>query len=200
VAKATAAPLFTVWPDQANLMVIAVDGFTADVSFDGALSSDEDNDALEFFWAKDDEGTPFASGVMATNGLDVGFHSVTLLVRDAESSSSDELWIEVVTLDDAVDELYGVLIESEIPRKDKRPLLATLDRVWNSFEDGRLKVGVRQLEAFQKKVMAQVSGKNPETSRRLIRASQQIIDAVESYLEQNHESPPHGGKGDDRKK
>ena len=200
LAKAIAAPLFTVWPDQTNLMVIAVDGLMTEVSFDGSLSSDEDNDALEFLWAKDDDGTPFASGVMATNGLDVGFHSVTLLVNDEESSGSDELWIEVITLGDAVDELYGVVIESEIPRKDKRPLLATLDRVWNSFEDSRLKVGVRQLEVFQKKVLAQVSGKNPETARRLIRASQQIIDAVESYLEQNHESPSHGGKGDDRKK
>ena len=200
VAKAIAAPLFTVWPDQTNLMVIAVDGLMTEVSFDGSLSSDEDNDALEFLWAKDDDGTPFASGVMATNGLDVGFHSVTLLVKDEESSGSDELWIEVITLGDAVDELYGVVIESDIPRKDKRPLLATLDRVWNSFEDGRLAVGVRQLEVFQKKVLAQVSGRNPETARRLIRASQQIIDAVESYLEQNHESPSHDGKGDDRKK
>ena len=200
LAKAIAAPLFTVWPDQTNLMVIAVDGLTAEVSFDGSLSSDEDNDALEFLWAKDDEGIPFASGVLATNGLEVGFHSVALLVNDAESSGADELWIEVITLEDAVDELYGVVIESDIPRKDKRPLLATLDRVWNSFEDGRLAVGVRQLEVFQKKVLAQVSGKDPETARRLIRASQQIIDAVESYLEQNHESPSHDGKGDDRKK
>jgi len=200
VAKAMAAPLFTVWPDQTNLMVIAVDGLAADIRFDASLSSDADNDALAFLWSKDDEGTPFAAGVMTTNAVEVGAHSVVLLASDAAASGTDTLWIEVITLEDAVDEVYWMLLESDVVRKDKRPLLTTLDRVWNSFDDGRLKAGVRQLEAFQKKVHAQVSGRHPALARRLIGTSQQIIDAVESYLEQNPAEPPHGGKGDGKKK
>ena len=133
---------------------------------------------------------------MVTNSFEVGFHTITLVVSDEQAVGSDTLLVEIITLGDAVDELYGVLIESEIDRKHKRPLLATLERVWESFEDGRLKAGVRQLRAFQLKVRAQVSPKHSALGRRLIGASQQIIDAVEFYLEANEETPDDDkGKG-----
>jgi hypothetical protein len=201
VARAVASPLFTVWPDQTNLLIIAVDGLAADVQLDGSLSSDQDNDALSFLWAKDEEGTPFASGAMTTNRLEVGLHAVSLIVNDGQATDAATLLVEVISLEDSLDELYGVLIESELGRKEKRPLLATLDRVWDSFDEGRMAVGARQLQAFQQKVRAQASHKHPDLALRLINVSEQIIDAVEAFLQQNPDRPHHtgGGKGDSRK-
>lgn len=199
LAKVMVEPDFMVWPDQTNVMVIAVDGLAMDVVLDGSLSSDEDGNVLTHLWAKNDEGAPFASGPVVTNLLEVGFHTITLVVDDGKLTDSDVVYIEVLTLEDAVDELYGVLIESEMTRKDKRPLLATLDRVWHSIIDGRYNAAAKQLRAFQQKVRAQVAGKNVETGQRMVSVAQQIIDAINAYLE-HHDEPRQDDKGKDRKR
>lgn len=199
VAQIVIEPRFNVWPDQTNVMVIAVDGLAMDVILDGSLSSDEDGDSLTYLWAKDDEGAPFASGAVVTNSLEVGFHTVTLVVDDGKLTGSDSVFVEVITLEDAVDELYGVLIESEIPRKDKRPLLATLDHVWNSIVDGRFNAAAKQLRAFQQKVNAQLTGDNAETGKRMWNVAQHIIDSIHDYLE-HHDEPWRDDKGKGGKK
>ncbi len=198
-AEVMVEPDFMVWPDQTNVMVIAVDGLATDVILDGSLSSDEDGDVLSYLWAKDDQGAPFAAGAMVTNSLEVGFHTVTLIVDDGKLTGSDTVVIEVVSLEDALDELYGVLIESEIPRKDKRPLLATLDRVWDSIIEGRYNAAAKQLRAYQQKVRAQLTGKNAETGKRMENVAQQMIDAINDYLE-HHDEPWQDDKGKGGKK
>ncbi len=199
VVQIVIEPRFNVWPDQTNVMVIAVDGLAVDVILDGSLSSDEDGDSLTYLWAKDDEGAPFASGAVVTNSLEVGFHTVTLVANDGKLTGSDSVFVEVITLEDAVDELYGVLIESEIPRKDKRPLLATLDHVWNSIVDGRFNAAAKQLRAFQQKVNAQLTGKNAEAGKRMRSVAQHIIDSIHDYLE-HHDEPWRDDKGKGGKK
>ena len=193
LAKIEIEPPYNVWPDQTNLMAIAVNGLEADLILDGSLSSDEDGDVLAFAWTRNDEGATFALGVLTTNTFEVGFHDVTLVVDDGKITGSATVNLEVLTLEDAVDELYGVLVESEIPRKDKRPLLTTLGRVWDSFNDGRLNSGAKQLRAFQQKARAQLDGNNADAGRRMVHVAQQIIDAINDYLV-DHEEPWRDGK------
>lgn len=189
LAKAVISPLFTVWPDQTNLMVIAVNGESAKVVFDATLSSDADGDALSYYWTVDDEGSPFANTVMATNSLQVGSPLVTLLVSDGQSENSEQLQVEVIDLTEALDEVYGAIIESELLRKDKRPLLTTLGSAMDAFDAGQLKAGTAKLRAFQQKVRAQASAQFPELAQRLVDAAGQIITAVEAYRA-NHDDPP----------
>ena len=189
VAKAVISPLFTVWPDQTNLMVIAVDGESAEVVFDATLSFDADGDALSYYWTVNDEGSPFANTVVATNSLQVGSPLVTLLVFDGKAENSEMLQVEVIDLSEALDEIYGAIIESELLRKDKRPLLATLGSAMDGFDAGRLKAGAATLRAFQQKVRAQASAQFPELAQRLVDAANQIITAVEVYRA-NHDDPP----------
>lgn len=189
VAQAVISPLFTVWPDQTNFMVISVDGEFADVVFDATLSFDADGDALSYFWTVDDEGSPFANTVVATNSLPVGSPLVTLLVFDGKAESSEMLQVEVIDLTEALDEIYGVIIESELLRKDKRPLLTTLGSAMDAFDAGQLKAGAAKLRAFQQKVRAQVKGQFPELAQRLVDAAGQIIAAVEAYRA-DHDDPP----------
>lgn len=188
IAKALATPIFTVWPDQTNLMVVAVNGYSAATVLDGSLSSDADGDPLSFYWTLDDEGSPFANTVLTTNSLSTGLHHVTLIVDDGEDDNADTLEIEIITLDEALDEISGAIVESELLRKDKRPLFVTLDRVSDSFEKWHLEGAIRQLRVFQQKVRAQVAGHHPELAARLIGAGDQLIEALESYLESHDDS------------
>lgn len=196
VAKAVISPLFTVWPDQASLMVIAVDGDSAAVVFDATLSSDADGDPLSYYWSLDDEGSPFAMTVLATNSLQVGSHQINLVVFDGKADNSETSQIEVIDLTGALDEVYGVIIESELLRKDKRPLLATLSAAEDAFDKGLLKGGTGKLRAFQKKVEAQVGAQFPGLARRLTDAAGQIIAAVDAYRADHPEPPKHDGKHD----
>lgn len=190
LAKAVISPLFTVWPDQTNLMVIAVNGESADVVFDATQSSDADaGDTLSYYWTVDDDGSPFANTVVATNSLQVGATLITLLVFDGRSENSEKLQVEVIDLTEALDEVYGAIIESELLRKDKRPLLATLAGATDAFDAGLLRVGAAKLRAFQQKVRAQASAQFPELAQRLIDAARQIITAVQEYRP-NREDPP----------
>jgi hypothetical protein len=186
VAKAEIAPVFVLWPNESSFLVIAANGIEAEVSLDGSQSSDPDNDALDFLWIENGQASPFAVGVHATNSFGLGEHAVTLVVSDGQDTGHDTVAFEVITLSDAVNELILFLTETELERRNKRPLLVTLNAAWESFEDGDLEAGVKRLRVFQQKVRAQVANSNPEAAAKLIAGAQQIIDAVEALPDEDH--------------
>jgi hypothetical protein len=175
VARATVSPLAH-FPDLTNLVVIAPNNTNATVVLDGSLSTDVENDVLHYSWL---EGTNIlATGVLATNVLEVGTHTITLAVSDGLETGTNTLVVEVITPGQSVGILISMVNEAHLLRKNQRPLVAALKAAANSFEEGKLHSGTKQLNAFQNKVRAQVAPLDQALADSLISAAQVIIDAL----------------------
>ncbi|MBI3852449.1 MAG: cadherin-like domain-containing protein [Verrucomicrobia bacterium] len=175
VARATISPLAQ-FPGLTNLVVISLNNSNATVVLDGSLSSDAEHDPLQYSWS---EGTNvIATGVLATNVLDVGTHVITLAVSDGTDIGVDTVTVEVITPAQAVGILISMVDDGTLPRKNQRPLVTTLKAAAASFEDGRLQPGINQLAVFQNKVRAQVAPLDQTLADSLINAAQVIIDTL----------------------
>jgi len=178
VAKATIRPLANLSSKITNPQIISTNGSNATVILDGSLSTDEENDPLQFFWSTN--GAPFAVGIITTNVLELCTYTITLTVTEAGASASDTLTLDIISTDQATEEL-GLLVDgSTLSRNAKRPLIASLKMGMASLARGDSQAGVNQLQAFQNKVRAQVGRTDPDLAAALIRAAQVIIDAVGS--------------------
>jgi hypothetical protein len=182
-AKAIVGPLFELWEDESIRLVIAGNGVDAELNFDGSMSSDADGDPLEYVWTEEGHATPFAAGALATNSFGLGTHTIVLVVDDGQATDADAVEVEVISLSEAVEELLLFVTDLELTRKEKRQLLATLNRVWDSFEDGHLRSGIKQLGAFQQKVRAHLLKVKPAAGRKLIAAADQLIDAAVAAMD-----------------
>jgi len=171
------SPLAT-FPGSTNLTVIAPDNTNATVVFDGSKSYDPDDTTFKYFWS---EGTNlFSTNVVATNVLAVGSHDITLLLDDTFplGTNSATVTVEVISPTEAVGIVLGLLDGSNLPRKNERPLFASLKEVIASFERGNFTAGSNQLRAFQKKLQAQVAPFDPALADELTAAAQVVIDAL----------------------
>src|SRR6185503_11463139 len=77
--------------------VISGNNSNAVVHLDGSRSTDPDGDPLTYSWLADGSAVPIASGVQAVATLDVGDHTVTLMVDDGAATDSDTITIHVIT-------------------------------------------------------------------------------------------------------
>jgi hypothetical protein len=177
VAHAAFAPLLVLFPTQTNLLILSLNGSNAAVVLDGSLSTDPENDPLQYLWLADGSLMPFADGVLVTNVLPVGPHAVTLVVFDGADHGLDTILFEIITAGRAVDELLALVDEANLSRKDKRPLLDTLKAARKAFADGKYKHGLDELGAFQKKVHKEIGRTDPALAQDLIDAAQSIIEA-----------------------
>lgn len=175
-ARASVSPLMALFPDQTNLFVISPNNSNAPVVLDASLSSDPENDPLEFAWIE--EGVVFAMGVLVTNQAEIGLHVITLAADDGTDTSTDSVSFEVITPGDAVDEIIVRIENSALSRVVRRPLIATLAAAQSSFDIGSFDIGVRRLQVFQHKVEMRVAPVDPEFATLLVNAAQKIIDAV----------------------
>ncbi|MBI3850912.1 MAG: tandem-95 repeat protein [Verrucomicrobia bacterium] len=175
MAKATVSPLAQ-FPGLTNLVVISPNNSNATVVLDGSQSTDVENDPLQYSWL---EGTNvIASGVLATNHLDIGTHTITLVVSDGMDVGTDTAVVEVITPVQSVGILISLVEESTLSRQNRSPLIVTLKAAAASFESERQRPGINQLNAFQNKVRAQVTPLDPALAESLINAAQVIIDAL----------------------
>jgi hypothetical protein len=179
VARATIEPLAARPPGETNWVVISPNGSNALVILDASLSSDSENDPLQFFWTEAGEVTPFATGVRTTNEFAAGFHALLLTVDDGVDSAMGELSFDVLTPGEAVEEVVLMVNGSILPRRTKRPLLATLKACVATFDRGNMTAALNQLQAFQNKVRAQVGRSEPGLADELIGACEVIAAAVE---------------------
>ncbi len=177
VAAITVSPL-AVFPGVTDLVVIAPNATSAEVVLDGSLSSDVDNDPLEYSWT--DGANPIATDITTTQVLGIGSHTITLVVNDGLATGTNNVTVEVVTPAQSVGILMALVQESELSRMRQRPLLATLNAAAASFERGNLIAGLNQLHAFQNKVRAQVERLDPVLADQLIASAQVIMDALMS--------------------
>ena len=177
VAVARAFPLVSLLPNAPNPFVISRNNTDAIVYFDGSLSSDVENDPLQFFWFADDSINPFASGVVATNVLGVGAHGIVLVVSDGMDTGTNRIVVNVLTAGEAVEKLIAIVNDSALSHKDAHPLLATLNAASASFDRGNPTPGINQVRAFQNKVRAQISPGDPALAETFTQAAQKIINA-----------------------
>jgi hypothetical protein len=84
----------------------------------------------------------------------------------------------VINPGEAVEQTVALVESTEVDRKNKRPLIASLKAAGASFDRGSFESGLNQLHAFQNKVRAQIAGANPAAAQALADSVQGIIDAV----------------------
>ncbi|HXJ57315.1 MAG TPA: carbohydrate-binding protein [Verrucomicrobiae bacterium] len=164
------------FPGQPGTYAIALNNADACVTLDGSGSSDPDNDPLQFAWSEGPNA--IGTGAIVTNCLPLGCHTLTLTVSDGQDQCTSELSVCVITGCEAVEQCIQLVDSSDLPRLNKRPLIATLKAACVSFDRGSLDSAVGQLGAFQNKVRAQVGRSHPAEAQALIRCAQQILDAV----------------------
>lgn len=160
--------------------VIACDGESARVMLDGRGSTDPENDPLSYAWFVTGSQTPFSTASAVTTTADVGVHSITLVVSDAQSSDSATVVFEVITPAEAVAQLSLMLDAADLSRKQRQPLQASLSAAMQSLERGNFKSAIGQLDAFKNKVRAQIGDSHPSLALSLIDATDAIIGTLEN--------------------
>jgi len=178
VAMASVSPRSMLFPDQGGVLIISPNNSNALVVLDGSLSSDPDNDPLEYVWFA--EGGSYAVGVQVTNILELGNYTFILEVDDGELTSMDSVTFEVITAGEAVDFIIERINDSPFGGSVRRPLIATLRSAQADFDAGEFMMGVRKLHAFQMKVQTRVTPADPALASLLVNAAQAVIDAVNS--------------------
>jgi hypothetical protein len=166
------------FPGYTNLIVLAPDSLSANVTFDGSKSYDLDDTNLNYFWY---EGTNLlGTNVVMAENLSAGSHDITLLLDDTfpMGTSSTSVTVEVITPAQSIGIVIGLVDNSSLARNRKRPLVATLKAAAASFDRGDIRPGINQLMAFQNKVRAQVAPFDPALANELIGATQAIINGL----------------------
>jgi hypothetical protein len=163
----------------ANRVVISANNSNACVTLDGSLSSDVEPGSLDFAWLLDAAPTPISTEPITGECLEIGLHTITLLVSDAEGAiGMASETIEVITAGEAVDLLIAQVNEANLDRKNKRPFTATLKAVVASFDRGNNTSGRNQLQAFENKVRAQIGQTHPGLASQWISLAQAISNAA----------------------
>ena len=175
VARISVSPRVTL-PGITNLVIIAANNINAEVVLDGSQSSDVENDPLTYTWL--DGTNVLATTVITTNALDVGSHDLTLVVSDGTDSGTAMVTLEVITPAEAVGTVIAFIEESNLGRRNARPLIASLKAAAESFDAGNTIPALNQLQAFQKKVQAQIAPSDPALAQQLIDGAQAVINAL----------------------
>jgi hypothetical protein len=159
-----------------TLSVVSVNGTNACVTLQGS-ATDPEGQTLSYSWWS--EGAVFATGASVTACLEVGCRTVSFVAMDPnEASCTTTLNICVVTAADAVEQCIDLVDSTDLDRKNKRPLIATLKAAAAAFERGNTQAALNQLSAFQNKVRAQIGRTDPAAAEAFTECAQQIMDAV----------------------
>ena len=100
---------------------------------------------------------------------------------------TDSKTIEVVTAPLAIDLLIEEITESHksgvlLSRKTKRELIGTLQVALEHAGDEELRATQKALDAFEKKVRAQVANEHPEAATAWIQWSQAVSEGMEGCI------------------
>ena len=159
-----------------NLFAIAVSG-EACLVLDGSGSTDPDGDLLTTNWVID--GTNVLAGTIVTACLTPGCHDITMIVSDGVDRCHQFLDVCVITPSEACEQLIMLVENTQVERKNKRPLIVSLKAAKAAFDRDGIHVGGQMLQVFQQKVRAQIARNNPAEAAMFNQAAQDVIDAVE---------------------
>lgn len=190
VAVAEISPLLHITAADTNQFVLSPNNTSAFVVFDASKSWDVENDPLTFTWFELDPTNTFAAVVRSTNRMAVGEHTVTLAVSDGQDTGTTSVTFEVIRPSRAVAQIYVLLEDADIKPRNKQPLFASLDAAIAAFERDNFTAGLNVLEAFIHKVQAQVAPVDPVLAEELVRATREIITALQAPQSGLPANPP----------
>jgi len=165
VADASATAALTISPNGTNAVVV----------LNGSRSSDPDGDALTYAWYLTGNATPMATGIVTLETLPVGKNALTLTVNDGMSLGSQTFAVVVITTSESIDRLIHLV---RFGAGNSQPLVAFLKAALASIERGQPQTAIKKLEAFIKKIQAQLAPADPVLAAQLIADAQAIIDAL----------------------
>jgi len=165
------------YANDPNIYVVALDNQSACVVLDGSGSTDPEGDTLTYSWIID--GTTVASGGSLARRLEVGCHTVTLIVTDSSGGTSrcDEN-VCVITPCEGIERCLELVDDATLARKNKRPLIASLKAACAAFDRGNAQAGMNQLKAFQNKVRAQLSQSDPQDAAAFDACINDLLEAI----------------------
>jgi hypothetical protein len=181
-------------------VLISCNWWNACMVANGLASTDPENAPLTYQWFLEPGATAIGSGPIITNCLEVGEHTIVLVVTDpGQLTGTTNLTIEVVTAPLAIEVLIEQINESHksgyvLSRKIKRELTETLRVALGFAGQEKLRETLKALDAFEKKVRAQVSPAYPELAIAWIRYSHLVSQGMESCIK-----PPRKHKDEDPK-
>jgi hypothetical protein len=164
------------FPPGPGLYAIAANGQDVCLTLDGSGSSDPDGDALTFTWVID--GTNIVSGALANVCLPVGCHTITMTASDGRDRCHQFLDVCVVTPSEACEQLIQLVENTDVERKNKRPLIVSLKAAKAAFDREGTHVGAQMLVVFQYKVRAQIARNNPAEADLLTDAANDVLNAL----------------------
>jgi choice-of-anchor C domain-containing protein len=186
-----------------NPVLLSCNWWNACLVADGWTSSDPEGGELTYVWSLENEPVPFGLGPVVTNCLEVGQHTILLTVTDPDGlQSTDRKTIEVVTAPLAIDLLMEEITESHksgvlLSRKTKRELTGTLQAALEHAGDEELRATQKALDAFEKKVRAQVANEYPGAATKWIAWSRAVKEGMESCIDPSRKK---GADADDTKR
>ncbi len=187
--------LIDLTPDYENPVLISCNWWNACLVADGWTSSDPEGGNLTYLWFLEGNPVPFGAGPVVTNCLEVGEHTIILVVTDPDGLSDDaRQTIEVVTAPLGIEILIEKVSHSPkagVSRKISRELIATLRVALNHAGNERLRATQAALDAFEKKVRAQLSKTHPELATSWIRWSQEISEGMEKCIKPPRKPKDH---------
>jgi len=185
-------------PEFEHPVLISCNWWNACLIADGWTSSDPEGGDLTYLWFLDPDPVPFDAGPVTTNCLEVGVHTLLLAVTDAGGLTDiASQTIEVVTAPLAIDlliEKIGESIKAGVTRKTIRELTATLHVATEYAGQEKLRETQKALDAFEKKIRAQLTVTHPEEATAWIRWSQAISEGMEKCIKPPRKPKDHPPK------
>jgi hypothetical protein len=199
VAVISSEQLIELKSEYDNPVLLSCNWWNACLLVDGWASSDPEGGELTYMWSLESDPVPFGLGPIVTNCLEVGQHTILLTVTDpAGLQGTDSKTIEVVTAPLAIDLLIEQITESHksgvlLSRKTKRELIGTLQVALEHAGDEELRATQKALDAFEKKVRAQVANEYPKAGTAWIRWSQAVSQGMENCINPPRKHKDHHG-------
>ena len=154
-AVINAEQLIDLTPDYEHPVLISCNWWNSCLVSDGWTSSDPQGGPLTYLWFLDNDPVPVDAGPVSTNCIEVGVHTITLVVNNACGlNGTTSKTIEVVTGPLGIELLIEKVNESSLPRRNKRELTQTLRVALRQAGDEKIRLSVATLDAFEKKVRA----------------------------------------------
>jgi hypothetical protein len=195
VAIINSEQLIDLSPEFENPVLLSCNWWNACLVADGFSSSGAE--PLTYLWFLEGDPTPIGAGPIVTNCLEVGEHTIILVVTDRNGLTAEaRKTIEVVTAPLAIDLLIEQINEAHkhgvlLSRKTKRELIATLQVALNHASNDRLRATQQALDAFEKKVRASLEEIGAATATAWIRWSQAVSAGMEKCIKPPRKPKDH---------
>ncbi len=154
----------------------------AKVILDGTDSRDADGNPLTYSWFSIEENgvpVPLATGAQTNVFLEPGMYTIRLVVDDGQCEDTMDVDIHVITPAEAIAAVIDDIKGAALGSRNRRPLISLLKSASACFDRCLCDSGVRQLQAFVRKVQAQIEPEKPDLAAMLIGKAQEILDRVD---------------------